>query len=590
MGTNESTWTRPRGQAWGNEPQRAVLHAIAEEVARRSGFKVAAIEALRSDGNLEFVAIAGSEEARAQLLGKAAPLRLKNIVAFGIPIGGWLHIPQERVDEETREWMARYGHTPDIPESDLDDGWHAEDRLVRLLENDGGELRATLYLDEPLSGRRPTPESVAAMNAEIEVMYDAVVSLVERELYGEQVRMVTQARTALQSVRPGLGVGDFLREMSDAMVAAMEVDYVDVLLAGAPAPALEPYLPFLEAHMRRVWLRRGHLIVEPTQTWGILETSVRTPEVMASIMAQRDLGSWLLVPIGMGEEYLGTMGLGRKHGAPRWIDSEINAAVAVAGDVANTVFDARLMERERTLNAELRDINDYRRDMLTTLAHELRNPVSVLWTNLELLSTETLPDPVREAMGAMDRATRRIEDMVEDLMALATASDPTRAAAFVPVDLSSCLREVVEFLSPLADAEQIELRTDVTDGLVVAGEASGIQRMVVNLVSNAIKYTPTGGSVTLTLEPDTLDGAEGVRLTCTDTGIGIDEGELPHVFTPFFRSASAEARRRPGTGLGLAIVEQVTRLHHGHVEVTSVVGEGTTFTVTLPRVPPRDVR
>lgn len=581
---------RPRGQAWGNDAQRAVLHALAEEVARRSGYRVAAIEALRSDGNLEFVAIAGSPEASAQLLGKAAPLRLEKIVAFGTPIDGWFHVPEERVDDETREWMAKYGHTPDLPESDLEDGWHAEDRMVRLLENASGELRATLYLDEPLSGRRPTLESVTAMNAELDVMFDAVVSLVESELYGEQVRMVTQARTALQSVRSGLGVGDYLREMSDAMVAAMEVDYVDVLLSGTREPALEPYLPFLEARMRQVWLRRGHLVVEPTQTWGVTETSVPTPEVLAAIMERRGLGSWLLVPVGMGEEYLGTMGLGRKRGGPRWIDSEINAAIAVAGDVASTVFDARLMERERRLNAELRDINEYRRDMVTTLAHELRNPVSVLWTNLELLGLEPLTDPVRVGVEAMDRATRRIEDMVEDLMALAAASDAASASAFGPVDVSGVVRDCVEFLSPLADAEDIDVRVSLTDGLVVSGEDAGIHRMLTNLVSNAIKYTSTGGSVTLTLDTETIAGRDVVRFECADTGIGIDADELEHVFTPFFRSASPHARRRPGTGLGLAIVQQVVRLHDGDVRVSSVLGEGTTFTVRLPLAPPVDVR
>ena len=82
------TWVRPRGQAWGNEAQRAVLHAIAEDVARRSGHRVAAIEALRSDGNLEFVAIAGSPEAREHLLGRAAPLAMDKIVAFGTRIDG----------------------------------------------------------------------------------------------------------------------------------------------------------------------------------------------------------------------------------------------------------------------------------------------------------------------------------------------------------------------------------------------------------------------------------------------------------------------------------------------------------------------
>ena len=98
----------------------------------------------------------------------------------------------------------------------------------------------------------------------------------------------------------------------------------------------------------------------------------------------------------MGEEYLGTMGLGRLVGGARWIDSEINAAAAVASDLAGVVVDARIMERERLLNAELREVNDHRRDMVVTLAHELRNPVSVLWTHLELLGSAS-PRPSRSA-------------------------------------------------------------------------------------------------------------------------------------------------------------------------------------------------
>ena len=228
--------------------------------------------------------------------------------------------------------------------------------------------------------------------------------------------------------------------------------------------------------------------------------------------------------------------------------------------------------------------------MVNTLAHELRNPVSVLWTNLELVREEELPERVAAPIEAMDRAARRIEDMIEDLMALATASDPTRPAAFAPVDVSACVRDSVGFLAPLADAGEVEVRLQITDGLVVRGERAGIHRMVANLVSNAIKYTPTGGRIVLTLAPETVDGRPGVRFECTDTGIGIDEAELAHVFTPFFRSASPDARRRPGTGLGLAIVQQVARLHHGVVEVDSVLGTGTTFTVRLPLAPPSDVR
>ena len=422
-------------------------------------------------------------------------------------------------------------------------------------------------------------------------MYEAIVSLVERERYGEQVRMLTQARAAMQSVRGGRGVDDLLRELSSAMVEAMEVDSVDVLLAGDPAPWLEPDTALLEEQMRDVWLRGGHLVVDPTLTWGMADEAVATPAVISEVMRRRGLGSWLLIPIGTGEDYLGTIGLGRRPGGARWSDSEILAASAVAIDVAGVVVDARLMERERSLSAELQTLVDYRRDMVITLAHELRNPVSVLWTHLEMVGQLGMVfGPLNDSLDAMDRATRRIEDMVEDLMALATVSDPDRAAPRTDVDLSTIAVDACEFLAPVAAQAELELEREIAGGLVVAGEASGLQRMVTNLLSNAIKYTPAGGRVTLSLTPAAVSGRDGARLTCVDTGIGIDASELDRVFAPFFRSGSKEARERPGTGLGLAIIERVAKGHQGTVDVRSELGVGTTFTVWLPLAPDPDVR
>lgn len=578
----QETWTRPRAEAWGNEPGRAVLRAVAEDVARRSGHRVAAIEALRSDGNLEFVAIAGSPEAEARLLGRGTPLSLDSFVSYGTPLAGWVVIPGERLDDDARAWMGAYGHTPDRPSSEEPDAWRPDDRLVRLLENESGELRAILYLDEPLSGRRPTAASLAAVNAEIGVMFEAVVSIVERELFGEQVRMLAQARTAMQGVRPGLGVDDALRELSDAMVAAMAVDSVDVLLADRTHPDLGPRTAELADRMRGVWHARGHLVVEPTETWGYAEHAVPTPGAVRRLMEHRGLASWLLVPVGTGEDHLGTIGFGRVHGAPRWVDSEINAATLVASDVARVVLDARLMERERTLNQELRDTTDYRRDMVVTLAHELRNPVSVLWTQLELLTQDPGCDRCGGSLAAMDRAARRIEDMVEDLMALATVSDPERAAPHEPVDLSAVVRESGDFLAPVAAMGGVDFVTSIADDLVVCGEAVGMQRMATNLISNAFKYTPPGGRVTLSLARHASGGRDGVQLRCADDGIGIDDNEVAHVFTPFFRSSSKEARQRSGTGLGLAITDRVVRSHQGTIEVRSELGVGTDFTVWLP--------
>ena len=175
---DDALWVRPRARAWGNEAQGAVLHAIAEDLAKRTHHKVVAIEALRSDGYLEFVAIAGDDAARDKMLGQASPLALDHIRRLGVELAGWRHIPSERLDDETRAWLDEYGHRPDVPASGLPDGWDPDDQMVRLLENEDGELRGLLYLDEPVSGLRPTPESAAAVNAEAGVLFEAVISMV----------------------------------------------------------------------------------------------------------------------------------------------------------------------------------------------------------------------------------------------------------------------------------------------------------------------------------------------------------------------------------------------------------------------------
>ena len=589
MRDDDGAWGRPRGQAWGNEAQRAVLHAVAEDIAKRTHHKVVAIEALRSDGFLEFVAIAGDDVARDKMLGQASPLALDHIHALGQEMDGWRHIPSERLDDVTRAFLDEYGHKPDTPASGLPNGWDPDDQLVRLLENEDGELRGLLYLDEPHSGLRPTPGVVAAINAEAGVLFEAIVSIVERELYGEQVRMVTAARRAIDTVRPGLGVEELMAELSRALGEALDVATVDVVVAGSVVPGLEDDRHHMGEVMRRQWDRRGHVVVERERTWSMQEESVETPPSLTRLLDTYDLGSGLLVPIGAGEEYLGTLAMGRAADAPRWIASEINAATVVAADLARLLLEVRLGERERALNAELRGVSDYRRDMVLTLAHELRNPVSVLFTHLELLDGEPPAGAARESLDALGRAARRIEDMVEDLMALASVSDPEAGTSTTEVDLSALVHECAEFLAPMAALSGVELRLAVADDLVLTGDPAALQRMVTNLLANAVKYTDAGGRVSVDVARATAGGVDGVRLTCADTGIGIPADEVDKVFTPFFRSSSAEARTRPGTGLGLAIIERVVTGHHGTVRLTSDLGEGTTFTVWLPLTPPAEV-
>ena len=223
--------------------------------------------------------------------------------------------------------------------------------------------------------------------------------------------------------------------------------------------------------MRQVWLRRGHLVVEPDRDLGRRGDGRRPPRAtMAALMRRRGLGSWLLVPIGMGEEYLGTMGLGRAPGAragstPRSTPRPRSPATSPASSL-----DARLMERERA--AQRRAARDQRlpprhgdhaRPRAAQPGQRAVDPPRAARPR------DATPGPLRDSLDAMDRAARRIEDMIEDLMALASVSDPDRGRHRGP---STCPRSCGRAASSSRRWRRgpgSTLRRDIADGQVVAG-------------------------------------------------------------------------------------------------------------------------
>ncbi len=147
------------------------------------------------------------------------------------------------------------------------------------------------------------------------------------------------------------------------------------------------------------------------------------------------------------------------------------------------------------------------------------------------------------------------------------------------MDLVEIARRVAETLAPLADTQGVTLDIDgPAEPLTVTGSAEQIERAVLNLASNAVKYTPAGGHVVCTARRD----ADEAVITVQDTGIGIADEELKRLFTRFFRASSARARSIAGVGLGLSIAHEIVSAHGGRIEVTSQLGEGTAFVVRLP--------
>jgi len=149
------------------------------------------------------------------------------------------------------------------------------------------------------------------------------------------------------------------------------------------------------------------------------------------------------------------------------------------------------------------------------------------------------------------------------------------------LDLSQLVRDACELLEPVAEDKGLSLKFDTPNSCLLVGDRRMIQRILSNLLDNALKYTPSGGAVTVSLSE--RNGRE-VVLAVQDTGIGIPAGDLPHVFERFYRCD--QSRSEPGTGLGLSLARALARAHNGDITVTSTPGEGSTFTLILPKSRP----
>nr|WP_246283696.1 HAMP domain-containing sensor histidine kinase [Nocardioides perillae] len=248
-------------------------------------------------------------------------------------------------------------------------------------------------------------------------------------------------------------------------------------------------------------------------------------------------------------------------------------------DLGRAVLDTRLLERERRLVAELQAVDRYRAQLVSTVAHELRTPLSAIVGHSELaLDRDGLDAGTRDALTAVQRSAGRIDGLVRDLLALSRAGDPQAEVERLPVDLRAVVDDVHDLLGLAAAEQGVELVVEGDPAAVVPGDATLLDRVVQNLVGNAVKYSPGGGRVTVSLRR----GGGEVALAVADEGIGIAADELDRLFGEFYRSGDPAARAQPGTGLGLAIVERIVARHGGRVTVTSQPGRGSTFTVHLP--------
>ncbi|MGE5235380.1 MAG: sensor histidine kinase [Acidobacteriota bacterium] len=237
----------------------------------------------------------------------------------------------------------------------------------------------------------------------------------------------------------------------------------------------------------------------------------------------------------------------------------------------------RLEEAYRRLH----DIEQAKSRYMRKVAHELRSPLATVQTALsavlEGLAGE-LPERPRELVERARRRADELARLTEDLLALARAREAHEMAEWEEVDLGSLIADAVHEAMPTAADKGVAVVVELpTSPALVSVDRRALQQLLGNLIGNALRYTPTGGTVTVRGERT----GDEVRIEVGDTGIGIPAEDLPRVFDEFFRSANARHMAPDGTGLGLAIVRAVAEQHGGGVEIASTVGEGTRITVRI---------
>jgi signal transduction histidine kinase len=249
-------------------------------------------------------------------------------------------------------------------------------------------------------------------------------------------------------------------------------------------------------------------------------------------------------------------------------------------------FNAMAERLEESIDIIRRD-RDRSRDFLADVSHELRTPIAALRTFNELLQQQAADDPEARAefLESSAQQIERLDWLAQNLLELSKLDSGLVMLDLRPDDLRAAVESAVEQARPAAKRRGIEVTLSVPDRpLRIRHDPQRIGQVVTNLVGNALKFTPRGGSVEVAVRPK-LEGAE---IEVSDTGVGIDASELPHIFDRFYRGTLANEARGSGSGLGLAIVRSIVDMHGGNVTVESRLGKGSRFLVTLPRDPRRD--
>ena len=288
--------------------------------------------------------------------------------------------------------------------------------------------------------------------------------------------------------------------------------------------------------------------------------------VLAALLLALFLSQVLTKPITDLSRTMRKMGKG---------DLSVRATVRGSGELRE------LAENYNTMASQLEQQDKTRNQFVSNASHELRTPLTTMKIMLETVMYQPeMPDDLRmEFMQDMNHEIDRLTGIVTDLLTLTRMDNRNEKLQLETVDMSVMTEETIRLLTQNAEKRHQQLSGNITPGLTMEGDRSKLNQILYNLTENAIKYTPDNGHILVSLSEENDQLIWKVK----DDGVGIPEEDQPHIFERFYRVDKARSRETGGTGLGLSIVKQLVNMHGGTITVESKAGNGSEFTVTLPR-------
>lgn len=434
-------------------------------------------------------------------------------------------------------------------------------------------------------------------------LYDSVRQL--RSAQAELLERADQARVVhelARALRQDLDSAQLVNRAAESVGQATVVDRCDVLLVdaeryaavrgtwsnGPDAAALPQPSSFVDLpeELTTLLLETASLL-EPLQIDHVAEDPRLGLHGGPAIERALGIAALLAVPVAVGDEVVGWLLLSSIR--PRgWQPREVAICQGVSHDLVASLVQVQAFEQQRESVRRLEDLDRAKDAFISTVSHELRTPLTSIVGYLELMAEGgmgALSEEASQGIGIIARNVDRLRALVEDLLALSAYDSEQVSLDFRPVDLAEVVAECRQMLAPATVARQLEVVV-VSEGEVspVTGDPVQLERVLLNVLTNAVKFSRAGGTITVRLGVDEDD----VVASIADEGIGIPEAELDRIFSRFFRSSLSVADEIQGTGLGLALVQSIVEWHGGTVEVASEEGCGTTVVLRLPRHQPAD--